>query len=65
MTHTHPEAAEYAAAERELQRLAGNAASCDACGGSGRGMAMVCYGGPPQEIEVDCEECGGTGEASA
>lgn len=30
---------------------------CLTCGGTGRGMKMVCYGGAPYEVEDDCPDC--------
>jgi DnaJ-class molecular chaperone len=36
---------------------------CETCDGEGRGMGMVCYGGPPIEVMVDCPDCDGTGKA--
>lgn len=37
----------------------GIVSNCQECYGTGHTMKMVCYGGPPHEIEEICEDCGG------
>lgn len=62
MTHTHPEAQQYAEAAPALIAAAGNLIDCHECGGAGETMAMVCYGGPPHEVTEWCQACDGTGK---
>lgn len=64
MTHTHPEAAEYAEHEAELAKAAGNEVECESCDGTGKQMVGSCAGGIHHEIYVDCEDCNGTGVRS-
>ena len=46
----------YANKESRRERR-GVVTNCEVCRGTGREMTMVCYGGPPHEIEQDCQEC--------
>lgn len=62
MTHTHPEAVEYAEHAAELVVAAGGSLECEVCGGLGETLSMVCYGGHPSEIRKWCETCNGTGQ---
>lgn len=68
MTHTHPEAIEYAAHADELAQMAGGkptTVDCETCGGTGEVRDMKCYGGAPIEVTDQCPDCDGTGTVQA
>jgi DnaJ-class molecular chaperone len=63
VTHTHPEAQQYADAERELVRAAvtfARSKRCDECGGTGE--ALVYDDHFFGEVIIACHACNGTGQ---